>query len=153
MSASRVAVESLYDEEIKALLALRPVLLLPVGAVESAADQPPARYRQYPRAPVGRMSGRASSGRCSSDSAAAPPLRSGVVARRCAGLIFAERRDHLAHPRRDRTLGEGQGPSENPRRECALWQCCSASRCSTYSQRESVYTGHIYLSWRERSCG
>ena len=42
MSASRVAVESLYDEEIKALLALRPVLLLPIGAVESHADHLPA---------------------------------------------------------------------------------------------------------------
>ena len=42
MSASRVAVESLYDEEITALLALRPVLLLPIGAVESHADHLPA---------------------------------------------------------------------------------------------------------------
>jgi creatinine amidohydrolase len=42
MSASRVAVESLYDEEIKALLARRPVLLLPIGAVESHADHLPA---------------------------------------------------------------------------------------------------------------
>ena len=42
MSASRVAIDSMYDEEIRALLALRPVLLLPIGAVESHADHLPA---------------------------------------------------------------------------------------------------------------
>jgi creatinine amidohydrolase len=42
VSTPRVAVERLYDEEIKALLALRPIVLLPIGAVESHGDHLPA---------------------------------------------------------------------------------------------------------------
>jgi creatinine amidohydrolase/Fe(II)-dependent formamide hydrolase-like protein len=42
VSTPRVAVESLYDEEIKTLLALQPIVLLPIGAVESHGDHLPA---------------------------------------------------------------------------------------------------------------
>jgi creatinine amidohydrolase len=42
VSTPRIAVERLYDEEIKALLALRPIVLLPIGAVESHGDHLPA---------------------------------------------------------------------------------------------------------------
>lgn len=42
MPTPGVAIESLYDDEIKALLARRPVALLPIGAVESHGDHLPA---------------------------------------------------------------------------------------------------------------
>ena len=42
MVSENAAVETLYDEDIEALLARRPVVLLPIGAVESHGDHLPA---------------------------------------------------------------------------------------------------------------
>lgn len=42
MASENAAVETLYDEEIETLLARRPVVLLPIGAVESHGDHLPA---------------------------------------------------------------------------------------------------------------